>query len=334
MTNSSNKKSGAEWRSAKALHHLYTVLAREFTLEIPVCAALEGDAGGSRKSWAAASAWFSEVDERIPVHQLRQFLQTSTLANEESLGAVLKHQLAKSKHNDSDRDKTDFLMVQFFSTCAPSLLEDSEVNHNYVAGVLEPILGKVNVSLPQNLEALEGLVQSANGCHCLKEVFASGVLEKGRQVKTDCGEGYFSPSSLVAFTRFNFLLRRIFFRLMHRDLNATLDGLRELEASGVNRLDCRTAEFSADEPVARLRMICQSWKVMFQAEYSFGQPMRMLVDLRTAVDAALAKGKQEAASPAAPVAALRAKAAAASGDAKARDSEASHGPGSGDSIEL
>src|SRR5581483_8806873 len=178
------------------------------------------------------------------------------------------------------RDKTDFLMVQFFSTCAPSLVEDGEVNLKYVAGVLEPILGKVNVSLPKKLDALEELVQSANGCHALKEVFASGVLEKGRQIKIDCGEEYFSPSSLVAFTRFNFLLRRTFFRMMHRDLNATLDGLRELEARGVARLDCRTAEFSDDEPVARLRMICQSWKVMFQAEYSFGQPMRMLVDIR------------------------------------------------------
>ena len=37
----------------------------------------------------------------------------------------------------------------------------------------------------------------------------------------------------------------------------------------------------------RLRMICQSWKVMFQAEYSSGQPLRMLVDLRASVEAAL-----------------------------------------------
>jgi len=41
----------------------------------------------------------------------------------------------------------------------------------------------------------------------------------------------------------------------------------------------------------RLRMICQSWKVMFQAEYSSGQPLRMLVDLRAAVEYALGNGK-------------------------------------------
>ena len=100
-------------------------------------------------------------------------------------------------------------------------------------------------------------------------------------------EDYFEPVAMVAFTRFSFLMRRVFFRLMHQDLNTILDGLRELETRGVSTLDCRSAQFSADEPVARLRMICQSWKVMFHAEYSSGQPLRMLVDLRAAVDDAL-----------------------------------------------
>src|SRR5678809_75925 len=74
------------------------------------------------------------------------------------------------------------------------------------------------------------------------------------------------------------------------DLNIILDGLRELEAKGIQTIDCRRAQFSADEPILRLRMICQSWKVMFQAEYSSGQPLRMLVDLRAAIDDALGRG--------------------------------------------
>ena len=57
-------------------------------------------------------------------------------------------------------------------------------------------------------------------------------------------------------------------------------------------IDCRRAQFSAQEPIIRLRMICQSWKVMFQAEYSSGQPLRMLVDLRASVDAALGRGSE------------------------------------------
>src|SRR5258705_13962797 len=95
---------------------------------------------------------------------------------------------------------------------------------------------------------------------------------------------------MISFTRFSFLMRRAFFRLMHQDLNAIFDGLRELEHRGVSTIDCRRAQFSAEEPILRLRMICQSWKVMFQAEYSSGQPLRMLVDLRAAIDDALGRG--------------------------------------------
>ena len=84
-------------------------------------------------------------------------------------------------------------------------------------------------------------------------------------------------------------MRRAFFRLMLADLNNILDGLTELEEKGVETIDCRRAQFSDKEPIIRLRMICQSWKVMFQAEYSSGQPLRMLVDLRASVEGALGR---------------------------------------------
>jgi hypothetical protein len=99
---------------------------------------------------------------------------------------------------------------------------------------------------------------------------------------------------MVTFTRLSFLIRRRFFHLMHEDLNVIFDGLRELEAKGQQTIDCRRAQFSAEEPILRLRMICQSWKVMFQAEYSSGQPLRMLVDLRAAVDDALGRSAASA----------------------------------------
>src|SRR5205814_9799695 len=113
------------------------------------------------------------------------------------------------------------------------------------------------------------------------------IIEQGRETKASRGDRFFQPDTLAAFARFGFLVRRAFFRLMHQDLNEILDGLRELESAGVTTIDCRKAQFAADEPIARLRMICQSWKVMFQAEYSSGQPLCILVDLRTAVESAL-----------------------------------------------
>jgi hypothetical protein len=302
----------AEWREARLLHPLYSTLGREFVIELPSCPDLEtGLEDPPQESVEQARQWFLEMDRKIEVHQLRQFLQTTSLTSEEALQTLLQHHLHRETRLDSDRDKIDFLLVQFFSHCAPSRLEDADVDLSYVAQTLEPILGNVGLQLPSWLAPLEDFIQSANGCHSLNELLTGGILEKGRKLKISAADDYFEPIAMVAFTRFSFLMRRVFFRLMHHDLNIILDGLRELEARGVDTLDCRSAQFSADEPVSRLRMICQSWKVMFHAEYSSGSPLRMLVDLRNVVDAALARtGKKAAQSAPQAPAAPRAKAAA------------------------
>jgi hypothetical protein len=151
---------------------------------------------------------------------------------------------------------------------------------------------------------LDEIVESANRCRRLSELFSAHLLEQGRKLKVQCGEKYFEPAAMLTFARFNFLIRRVFFRLMHEDLNAIVDGLRELENRGVATLDCRRAHFSHQEPTDRLRMICHSWKVMFHAEYSSGQPLKMLADLRTVVEETLGRSASSAGN-------LNAKAAAA-----------------------
>jgi hypothetical protein len=285
----------AEWRDARVLYPLYAALAREFVIDLPSHADLEaGVDAPPQESIEQARQLFSDLDARIQVHQLRQFLQTTTISSDEALRTLLLHHLHRQEQTDSDRDKIDFLLVQFFSHCAPSRLEDTDVDMAYVAQILEPVLGPVDLNVPEWLNPLDEVIQTANGCRNLNQLLTSRILEKGRKLKTSCGKKYFLPAAMVAFTRFSFLMRRIFFRLMHQDLNAILDGLRELENRAVETLDCRRAQFSAEEPIARLRMICQSWKVMFHAEYSSGQPVSMLVDLRAVVDAALAKNAKNA----------------------------------------
>ncbi len=279
-----------EWRTARRLYPLYAALAREFVIDSPSCADLEaGVEAPPAESVELAKQWFAGMDERIQVHQLRQFLQTTMMVADDSLRLLLIHHLRKAQHSDADRDKLDFLLVQFFSHLAPSRTEEADLDMEFVAQTLQPVLGNVSLTIPDWLAPLEDLVHAAIGSRTLNELLSSGVLEKGRKLKISAGQNYFQPVAMIAFTRFNFLMRRVFFRLMHQDLNAILDGLRDLEQRGVSSLDCRRAQFSADEPTVRLRMICQSWKVMFHAEYSSGQPLRMLVDMRAVVDGALAR---------------------------------------------
>jgi hypothetical protein len=181
-------------------------------------------------------------------------------------------------------------------------VNDTEVDLAYVAHAMEPVFGAVELKPPVWLNALDRVLESARKCKSLDELLHGGILEQGRKAKGLAGELFYLPVALVAFTRFGYLMRRAFFRLMLGDLNLILDGLTELEDRGITTIDCRRAQFSAQEPIIRLRMICQSWKVMFQAEYSSGSPLRMLVDLRASVEHALANGKAKAAAPAKPAA--------------------------------
>ena len=320
----------AKWATARQLYPTYAALAREFVIDVETCSDLEGGIETPPKeSVEQASRWLQGMDERIQVHQMRQFLQTSPLATPDVLKILLQHHLEKDEKSPSDRDKIDFLLVQFFSQAAPSRLEDNQVTIEYVARMLEPVLGEADIAQPEWLRQTEMVLQHAQKVRSLNELLHSGVLEQGRRLKVQSGENYFLPVAMVTFARLSFLLRRRFFHLMHDDLNEIFDGLRELENKGVQTIDCRRAQFSADEPIMRLRMICQSWKVMFQAEYSSGQPLRMLVDLRAAIDDALGRGSapppKKVVAPAAAKPAAPAKAAPAAAKAHAAAAKAPAG---------
>jgi hypothetical protein len=263
-------------------------------IEFPACADLEAAVESpAPESVEQARQWLNQMDEKIQVHQLRQFLQTSSMVDNAGLIVLLQHFLSKTPRTDSARDKIDFLLVQYFSLGAATDLKDNEADLAHVAQGLESVIGKVELKAPVWLNALDRVLDSARKCRSLDELLHGGVLEQGRKAKAQAGDLFYLPIALVAFTRFGYLMRRVFFRLMLADLNNILDGLGALQEQGVETIDCRRAQFSAQEPIIRLRMICQSWKVMFQAEYSSGQPLRMLVDLRASVDAALGKASAE-----------------------------------------
>jgi len=312
-----------QWNFARRLYPIYFELAREFAIDVKPCADLEAgvDTPG-KEAVEQANQWLDQMDTLVQVHQLRQFLQTSSLVNQDGLVSLLQHFLAKPTKTDVIRDKIDFLLVQYFSQLAPTGINDTEVDLAYVAQALESIVGPVDLKPPVWLNALDRVLESARKCRSLDELLHGGVLEQGRKAKGLAGELFYLPIALVAFTRFGYLMRRAFFRLMLGDLNLILDGLTELEDKGIETIDCRRAQFSALEPIIRLRMICQSWKVMFQAEYSSGSPLRMLVDLRASVENALGRGKAESDPKAKPVAAAKPAVAPAGGKPAAKPAPA------------
>src|SRR5207248_1849759 len=66
------------WANALRLHPIYSELAREFVIDVPACADLDAKVETpAPEAVERAQQWLNGMDEKIQVHQLRQFLQTS-----------------------------------------------------------------------------------------------------------------------------------------------------------------------------------------------------------------------------------------------------------------
>jgi hypothetical protein len=136
---------------------------------------------------------------------------------------------------------------------------------------------------------LDQLFADVESCRSLTELLNKKVLEVGRALKTSVGEMFYEPAGMVAFTRFNYLLRRSFFRLMHADVDAVFDCLRRLEILKVNVVDARAAGLSEQQSLGSLRDMCLDWKTPFRAEYSAGQPLQRLAQIRLCLETEVEK---------------------------------------------
>lgn len=298
-------KLAAQWTEARLVYPIYAAMASQFNLNVAPCEDLiSAPARPTEAQVFRARRWLDDLDQRIQVQQFRQLLQTVHSPSEESLRALTLRHLLKPKKTAADCFKIDFLLVQYFVLCAPEKLCTQEIELAEVARVLEPVLGDAVVCPLKWLEPLDNLLEGLRGCNSLHDLRGGGYLEKGREIKDSAGEMFYDPSALVAFVRFNFLLRRTIIRLMHADLRATRETLVKLESCGVKTVDCHEAGLSTAEPVAALLRLCLEWKQPFTKSYtvsSVGQSFAKLLAIRAAVEQALARTQ----TPAAPAAASK-----------------------------
>src|SRR5579864_5128028 len=142
------------WRIARRLYAVYIELDRTFELDIPTCPELE-EATDSPEADARERVlqWFDQIDGHVQVWQLRQLLQSTNLQNEENLRYLIARHLEKKNKNESDKDKIDFLLVQYFAHCSPHGLNETSLEE--VARVLQPALGRLAQSFPDWAPSLD-----------------------------------------------------------------------------------------------------------------------------------------------------------------------------------
>jgi len=288
----------AFWRAARRLHTIYSELDRTFELGLPACPPLESSSDHSAPEIVeTVRQWLDHVDNRVQVWQLRQMLQSTNLQSEENINCLIVRHLEKQVKTEAEKEKIDFLLVQYFAHCAPQGLTEDHITLDEVARVLEPALGVAPGKFPEWAPQLDEQLRKLNQTNSLEELQDSGALLEARELKQTAGDHYFDPACMVAFTRFNFLARRAFFRAMHVDLHAIRSDVNELESMGYSTLDCREAGLTENESLEQVRHVVHQWKTPFRAPYSGGASFMQLILLRHALRHALDQAKASGAVP-------------------------------------
>ena len=279
------------WAEARLVFPLYFYLATHFHLAVPPVQdpALPA-ACPATPLFERLVRWLDEMDAKIRTNQLRQLLHSLKDVKPESLRAIILRLLRHTEKSPTDRDNIDLLLATYFALCAPEDLYSCEITLNDVAQVLQGVLADADPTELEWCRPLNQVLDAMKQCRGLREVFAAKLLEKGRELKDAAGFMFYDPAALVAFTRFNFLVRRSFFRLLHADLRAIREGLTELERRGISTVNCQSAGLSGQEPVAHLREISLAWRQPISADYaaeSANRTFEQLLAIRSAVERAL-----------------------------------------------
>lgn len=279
----------AQWEETRSVFPIYLALAKHLQYEIPFP---QNKRVLPEKTdldfFSQVHTWLDSMDQQVMVHQLRHLLQMTTLiASESGLRALIMRHLRKTVKSNTDRDKIDFLLVQYFALCAPAKIYHKNIELSDVAQVMKPVLGEADSTALPWCEPLEKMIHSLRTFKSLREILKTNYIEQGRRVKEGAGGMFYDASALLAFVRFNFLLRRTLIELMHADLIYIRSGINHLENAGIRTLDCSTFGLTASESIAKIRQIADEWKQPFQREYterSVSQAFEKLLALRADVE--------------------------------------------------
>jgi hypothetical protein len=311
-----------QWDETRSLFPIYLALAKQLAVEIPFSQDKRNlPEKPDPELFTKVHTWLDAMDQQVLVYQLRHLLQMTTLnASEAGLRGLIQRHLRKPAKTNVDRDKIDFLLVQYFALCAPAKIYHKQIELEDAEVVMKPVLSDVNTATLNWCEPLEKMIVALRGFRSLRDMLKTNFIEQGRKVKETAGKSFYEPASLLAFIRFNFLLRRTLIELMHADLIAIRSGLGQLDTSGVRIIDCQQFGLSIAEPVAKIRQLADEWKQPFQQEYTertVNETFEKLLALRSDVERALERIGSKAAAIPAPVPA-KAEPHEASQDASAR----------------
>ncbi len=263
------KEIAAEWREARRIYPVYSAVISRFELPVKHCQHLDSPIDrADDDAIKQVREWLECVDEKIEAAQLRQVLQTTTLATEDSMRSLARRYLRKKDATEAYRDRIEFLLAQYFSQRATAKAARGILSHDEVAKSLEPVVGATNGGSPTWAKELDELLGRLEKFRSLRDFLTGGVLEQGRVLKSRNSSEFVQASALASITRYNFLVRLNFIRLLHHDLERIQRVTHDLVTRGVEAIDCSAAGLSSNASPDEVLRFAANWKSIFRKDYS------------------------------------------------------------------
>lgn len=263
------KEVAVEWREARRIYPIYAALIARFDLPVPPCHFLDSPVDSAEpEAIEHVREWLELADESIEASHLRQVLQSTSLGTEASIRSLVQRYLARPDAAESYRDRIDFLLAQYFSQNASPKAARGIVSLDEVSAVLESVIGPNLTGGPAWLNEFEQLLARLDGFRSLRDLLGGGVLEQGRVLKSRYSSDYLQPAVLAAITRYNFLVRRNFIRLLHHDLERIHKVTTQLQQQGAKAIDCSSAGFGNSATPDEVLRFVANWKAIFRKDYS------------------------------------------------------------------
>src|ERR1700737_5300308 len=174
-----------EWQELRSVFPIYLALAKQLEIAIPFPQYKRNlPEKAPLELFKQVQNWLDALDSRVLVHQLRHLLQQTTLnASESGLRALIQRHLRQPSKTNIDRDKIDFLLVQYFALCAPAKIYHKQIELEDVAQVMKPVLGEVSTAPLAWGEPLEKMIAALRGFRSLRDMLKTNFIAEGRKVK-------------------------------------------------------------------------------------------------------------------------------------------------------
>ena len=263
------KEVAAEWRDARRVYPIYSALISRFDLPLKQCQFLDSPVDrADDEATNQVRQWLETADEKIEAAQLRQVLQSTTLGNEASMRILARRYLSKENAADAYRDRIEFLLAQYFSQNASASAARGVVSNEDVAHSLEAVIGTTGSKAPAWVTELDELLARLEKFRSLRDFLSGGVLEQGRVLKSRNSSEFVQPAVLASITRYNFLVRLNFIRLLHHDLERIQKVTHDLQECGVKAIDVSGAGLSNNAKPEEVLRFAANWKAIFRKDYS------------------------------------------------------------------